>query len=212
MGCDIHCYIEYRDRDVSDLEDKSWSSFGGRINPGRNYAIFSLMAGVRSWNEGNILFEPRGLAENLGYYSRGDNFLYITADEKECSCGGSCDSVSMSKAEKWVKSGSSYFKNNREGKPTWVSQPDWHSHSWLSLSEFRQVLEKYKEVEQREWEELEKDRVELLNKVPENEREQSWLYKPYAHATAPGYQAMEAAMSRYEELGYESRLVFWFDN
>lgn len=207
MGCDIHCYIEYRDRDVSDREDKSWSSFGGRINPGRNYLMFSLMAGVRG---GDGIFEVRGLPEGLGYYSNDDNYLYITAD-KECNCG-ECKSVSVENAARWVESGSSEYKNNREGKPTWVSHPDWHSHSWLSLVEFRQVLEKYKEVEQREWEELEKDRVELLNKVPENEQEQSWLYKPYAHATAPEYQAMEAAMAKFEELGYESRLVFWFDN
>lgn len=137
MGCDIHCYIEYRERDMSDREDKSWSSFGGRINPGRNYLMFSLMAGVRG---GDGIFEVRGLPEGLGYYSNDDNYLYITAD-KECNCG-ECKSVSVENAARWVEGGSSEYKNNREGKPTWVSHPDWHSHSWLSLVEFRQVLEK----------------------------------------------------------------------
>jgi hypothetical protein len=36
--------------------------------------------------------------------------------------------------------------------------------------------------------------------------------EPCEHYDAPEYQALEAAMGRLEEMGYETRLVFWFDN
>ena len=45
MGCDIHLYIEYKNKKVAfDGYKDNWHSFGQRINPGRNYAMFALMA------------------------------------------------------------------------------------------------------------------------------------------------------------------------
>ena len=45
MGCDIHLYIEYKNKKVAfDGYKDSWHSFGKQINPGRNYAMFALMA------------------------------------------------------------------------------------------------------------------------------------------------------------------------
>lgn len=212
MGCDIHCYVEYRKRDG---ENKNWRDFGGRINPGRNYLMFSIMAGVRSWS-GNedVLFKPKGLPEKLGYESEHDNFMYITADEEGC-CGCGENSVKASDADRWVKGGESEYKNNHEGKPTWVSHPDWHSHSWLSLAEYRQVLVKFKELENVGWEEREQERLEMIEKCKDKDMElkgNSWLLEPCEHYDEPEYQAIEAAMGRLEEMGYETRLVFWFDN
>jgi hypothetical protein len=213
MGCDIHCYVEYRNRS----ENKNWQDFGGRINPGRNYLMFSIMAGVRSWGDDDcVLFKPKGLPDDLGYASEHDNFLYIT--DTKCVCGES-KSVTMETAERWVKSGCSVYKNNHEGKPTWVSHPDWHSHSWLSLEEYKQILSKYKELEQIEWERMEKERKERLILLEKHSKdidsklsEHSWLLTPLEHCYEPEYQAIEASMSKLEEMGYETRLVFWFDN
>lgn len=212
MGCDIHCYIEYREKDVV---NKSWSDFGGRINPGRNYGLFRLMAGVRSYSSVGVLFEPKGLPEDLAYSANHDNFLYITDDEK-CSCGES-NSASSKSAKMWVEGGSSVYKKDREGKPTWVSNPDLHSHSWLSLAEYSQVLEAYKGVEQKDWERREEERLKLIETFKERNpdldlKEDSWLYEPCGHYDEPEYHAILAAMKSFEAMGYESRLVFWFDN
>ena len=50
MGCDIHLYIEYKSKKTEfDGYDYGWQSFGGRINHGRNYAMFSLMANDRKY-------------------------------------------------------------------------------------------------------------------------------------------------------------------
>ena len=56
MGCDIHCYIEYKPAGSDD-----WSDFGGRINPGRNYDLFAKLAGIRNYDEITPIAKPRGM-------------------------------------------------------------------------------------------------------------------------------------------------------
>lgn len=72
-----------------------------------------------------------------------------------------------------------YISETEGGKPTWVTHPDWHSHSWLTTQEFEKAMEFYRE-------------------------KGNW--------TEPEYEALLASMKRFEELGFESRVVFWFDN
>jgi hypothetical protein len=62
MGTDIHLYVEYRHRE--DAGD-DFTSFCGRINPGRNYALFAALANVRQVRK-TALFEPRGLPDKMG--------------------------------------------------------------------------------------------------------------------------------------------------
>lgn len=168
MGCDTHMYIEYRKKGNED-----WSSYGGRINPGRNYFIFGILAQVRCDTE--FSFSPKGLPEKLAYKADQDNRLYISdSDDEGCT--------TMAKAESWVRSGSSKFINDSNGKPTWVTHPDWHSHSWLTTQEFEKSIEFYRQHENG-------------SKYPE-----------------PEYEVLLSSMKRFEELGYDCRVVFWFDN
>lgn len=123
MGCDIHIYIEYTHGEW----DQFIHSFGGRINPGRNYNIFTCLAGVRRYDSQEKFIPPRGLPPNLGFQSRGDEFLYILPQEtKEEGC------CSAAIAERWVQSGSSRYTDDKK----FVTHPDHHSHSWLTLAEF----------------------------------------------------------------------------
>jgi hypothetical protein len=207
MGCDIHLYIEYKSKKPRyDGSESNWASFGDRINPGRNYAMFGLMANVRNcYSDGKlpVLVEPRGMPDDANYSTADDNRMYISEDEGE-------NYVTMETAEGWVKSGSSTFINNKEGKPTWVTQPDWHSHSWLTTSEFENVLNKYLELESG-WH---KERVDTHNKMVERQNIQpdSWVYAPPDMDIEPEYQVVLASLKRFEELGYDARIVFWFDN
>lgn len=168
MGCDIHLYIEYRKPFDSTGYRNNWKSFGGRINPGRNYIIFSLLAGIRNYNELPILVPPRGMPEDAGYYADNENRMYISEDSQE-------NSVTMERAQTWVDQGSSKFVYRDNDIPRWVTHPDWHSHSWLTTKEFAAALGEYVEVE-------------------------------------PEYEAVLASMKKFEELGFEARIVFWFDN
>jgi hypothetical protein len=207
MGCDIHLYIEYKSKKPRyDGRESNWASFGNRINPGRNYAMFGLMANVRNcYSDGKlpVLVEPRGMPDDVYYSTADDNRMYISEDECE-------NYVTMETAEGWVKSGSSTFINNKEGKPTWVSNPDWHSHSWLTTSEFENVLNKYLELESGWY----KERVDTHYKMVErlNIQPSSWMYAPLDMDIEPQYQVVLASLKRFEELGYDARIVFWFDN
>ena len=124
MGCDIHCYMEFRHKD-----GKDWQDFGRRINPGRNYTLFGYLAGVRG---GPALVEPRGLPEGLAYYARNDASLYISDHEDE-------GNVTPEMAANFASGGCEYI-NDRNGKPWRVTHPDWHNHSWLTVGEFEAAL------------------------------------------------------------------------
>lgn len=127
MGCDIHCYIEYKRPD-----SKEWSDFGGRINPGRNYSIFAAMAGVRG--NATPVVPPRGYPEDAAYAAEGDNWLYIT--KEKVSEAGEC---TRAQADQYVAHGM-HFKDDLK---QYVSHPDWHSHSWLTPDEYAKAIEGY---------------------------------------------------------------------
>jgi len=205
MGCDIHLYIEYKSKKTEfDGYDPGWQSFGGSINPGRNYAMFALMADVRNYGDDKlpVLVKRRGMPEDAGYTATDDNRIYI-------SDVPSSRYVSMETAKSWVNSGSKFI-NDKEGNPMWVTDPDAHSHSWLTTSEFESILNKYLEL-QSVWH---KKRVEEHNKMvkEENIQPDSWAYAPPSSNDEPEYQVVLTILKRFEELGYDARVVFWFDN
>lgn len=210
MGCDIHLYIEYRSKKVEhDGVKDSWLDFGGRINPGRNYALFALMAGVRDYtNKIQLMVPPRGMPEDPAYTSRNDNQIYISENEFSGE-----RTVTMERAKGWVERGNSQFifgKSGDQDKPIWVTDPDAHTHSWLTTGEFETIFNKYLELESG-WH---KERIDEHNKyIKENDiKNDSWTFDPPSMNIGPEYQAVLASMKRFEELGYDARIVFWFDN
>lgn len=140
MGCDIHMYVEYVSKESKKrYEEKGeppyWMSFGGRINPGRNYVIFGFLAGVRyDVNKG---LEPKGLPNDLGYMSMRDSRLFITDD------GEGDGETTLTNALRWNKDYRCKLYNGSDDKPIWVDHPDWHSHSWLTTKEYSKVLSLY---------------------------------------------------------------------
>lgn len=169
MGCDIHMYVEYKRKD-SDY----FSDFGGRINPGRNYWMFGILAGVRS--DANNLFPPKGIPDDLAYASRNDYLEYISENANDDN-----DFVTLETAQKYETYGKKII-NNREGKPTWVEHPDWHTPTWLTVDEYEKCMEEY------------------------NANDTAIKYRE------PEYEAVLAAMKKLSEFGGEVRIVFWFDN
>lgn len=88
MGCDIHMFVEYATYKTPD-GDQCWDCVGGHWNPGRDYHMFTVLAGVRGHEE-DTMFLPRGVPEGrLSWeaedYLREDNDLHshswLTADE-----------------------------------------------------------------------------------------------------------------------------------
>lgn len=130
MGCDIHVYTEYSE------DGTNWYGFGGRINPGRDYGMFGIIAGLRTGDE--PLYPLKGLPADAGWEAGRDAHLII--NDEYADDDGYC---STANAEQWAKHGETIILNPHNGKPWRVTHPDWHSHTWLSREEYEEVLREY---------------------------------------------------------------------
>ena len=128
MGCDIHMYVEWK---VKSRNDNYWDTFGGCINPGRDYELFGLLAGVRS--DEVPMFPIRGIPDNMAFESRYDYYYYVVENKKDTDE----NYVTRKNAEEWVAAGLSTWKDTDHKL---VSGPDWHTPSWLTYAEFKKVL------------------------------------------------------------------------
>lgn len=141
MGCDIHCYIQYKKKNN---DDRWWWDFGGHISPGRNYAMFGILAGVRD-HFALHSFTPKGILpeEKQSYAVREDLYLYITED------GKGDHETTLEHAQSW---GSGKIINDEKGNPYKVLHPDWHSHSWMTTQELEEAYKWYKKYTKSEGE------------------------------------------------------------
>ena len=123
MGCDIHCYIEYKP-----TKNKNWYSFG-EVNVDRNYILFGIMAGVRYCGCSPVV-EPKGIPKDISWYTADSYTLYVV--DKKTDEEGCCtkEQVKEWNAEEWD-----------EDK---IVHPDWHTPSWLTFKELEKVNKKYK--------------------------------------------------------------------
>ncbi len=133
--------------------------------------MFSILAGVRSGDDSTTLFTPKGLPKDLGWESKGDNRNYISDDDGE-------GNVSKERAAKWVAEGYSKIEDEY-----WVTNPDWHSHSWLTPDEYQQAVECYQKIA-----------------------------APHGYHLDAEYITILDCLRSFEKQGKEARLVFWFDN
>jgi hypothetical protein len=198
MGCDIHTFLEYSSFKDTNGDDY-WSCFGGQINLGRDYQMFGVLAGVR--DDSRQLFSPRGLPEGKLSYQIDDYMRIRIADEGTEPTEGE---VTLATAQSW---GEEITELN--GKPRWVSNPDLHNHSWLTLDEYRLALAYYRLGEKAHVvDDLDvddpKDRQAIIQAVA--------ALQGRGEMYAVEYGTMLAAMEHLEANGCKTRLVFCFDN
>lgn len=212
MGCDIHMYLET-------VDSSDWPRSIAKFNLGRNYTIFSLMAGVRSHENKRIIYQARGLPENIGWMAEYDNELYVvdgdTSEDRH---------VSRETALGWISRGVSRWTNDSK---KWVTHPDYHSHSWLTADELDRVKEVYESAlfPRSSWyqdtPEINRKSYLMPEGVTSNDitvtEVSTYTSYPYLVEIGPmskspfpaEYEALLAAM---KALGESSRVVFWFDN
>ena len=213
MGADIHMYLEF-------VDSEDWVSSVAKFSLDRNYTIFCLMAGVRSYERSRTIYPPRGLPEKVGWEADHYNTLYvIDKDTNEEHY------TSRETAEGWVERGISKWVDDNLQR---VTHPDWHSHSWLTAEEFRQVKDTY--------ETLEFPRAVWYQKEPEMDLAKEYMLpegatltdvavsfskdyqsSPYRVEVGPKTKAVfppryEALLAALKALGENGRIVFWFDN
>lgn len=89
--------------------------------------MFGFMAGVRI--DYDNCFEPKGLPDDISDMVAFENVHYI------CDDIHSEDYVTSETAKRWIDDcNSEYYKDH------WVTSPDYHSHSWLTLKEFEECI------------------------------------------------------------------------
>jgi hypothetical protein len=145
MGTHIHLFIETV---VSgEPQAEAWSD--GEIDLGRDYDLFGALAGVRG--DRPPLFAPRGLPRDLSSAVFERYFLFILEAADRLSGGwDGFGTVDPTVAEGYLRSGEahrpdpSYVKFNLTSPLGYVSNPDWHTPSWLGHEELRSALSAYK--------------------------------------------------------------------
>lgn len=131
MGCDIHMYIEYSDKNPENSK-KVWNNFGGEFGA-RNYELFCILAdGIRGYHPKGL--DIKGLPKDgLGDFT--NDSLYFIIDPN-----GGIGTITLERAIEYNKLYGSEIINDDSGNPFLVEIPNNHSHSWLTIKEFKKAL------------------------------------------------------------------------
>ena len=128
MGCDIHAFVEHAWITRSD-GSPYWQTFISNAG-NRDYRMFGWLAGVRSDRE--PLFPLKSLPDDMSWGTRDYMWMRVVdepdPDQRQCT------------AEQAAGWGEEVFD---VGSFKYCNDPDLHSHSWLTLDEFKQVLAQY---------------------------------------------------------------------
>lgn len=126
MGCDIHGIIEQR------KPGGNWTKCPAQIKRlSRDYAIFAHLGGARNYQGLDPAASRRGLPADACHATHIENCKYVSESGKD-------ETVTLVRAEEWISKG--YSRWYREG--VFVTNPDWHSHSWCTLNELKTALAK----------------------------------------------------------------------
>lgn len=124
MGCDIHGIIEQR------KPGGNWTKCPAQIEHlWRDYDIFAHLGGARNYSDVQPVADKRGLPPDVCHDAHMKNCVYISES-------GNDGCVTKARAEFWISKG--YSKWYRDG--VFVTNPDWHSHSWCSTEELKEAL------------------------------------------------------------------------
>ena len=139
MGCDIHLRVERRRKVNPFPNDRlQWYNVGiyGEFSS-RIYGMFARMAGVRGNGTNKVEFKPRGLPEDMTDWATCESFYEnVTSDKNAIDWGKNY--CSKESAERWVEQGYSEWVDEDHRR---VTNPDHHSHSWLTTQELRQCFD-----------------------------------------------------------------------
>ena len=153
MGSDIHGFIETRRKNTP-----GWIPFA-QMYLAADYEAFACLAGVRG-RPGSAIIAPRGLPADVSLQAKNACTLFIVYSHDQ-EIGDGC--VSFDDAGKWVSKGKSQFFGvmkpvtvtftphggvpetktyfeDLDGQPSHITNPDFHSFTWLTADEFENAL------------------------------------------------------------------------
>lgn len=216
MGCDIHAYIEMYN---SNNKDPFVDCFAENISIGRDYKLFGLLAGVRSMHPENL--DPKGIptAPGLSYMCTHHYYLSVcdshnrnnTVYHTGCYDGSRC--VSTEEAEKMVSEGRSKYV---DAQKTLITNPDWHSATYLCLAEMMRIRKTYLiENVLYESELSGKKRKALVDFIEAKDPRTLMQYAFPEHDSLALYATIKTMMALESGSGeneVKTRFVCWFDS
>lgn len=216
MGCDIHAYIEYRHKRPRNEWERQWRDFGGRINPGRNYAIFSTLAGVRG---GPTIVQPRGVPDDIATAAHGDWWMMIYDPEQPgdrprtdlenlmVTCLASPDDGNPKRV--LFDCLGEWHAANREERMVPVGRVEFVTSEQAAA--WHKYGRAYKERDgKRLW--IQHPDWHTPSWLKAAEWEKAVKAAGVNPTSEPEYFGILAAMRGLEEAGYAARVVLWFDN
>lgn len=175
MGTDIHAFIEYRERNNGEDSWKSFSSDDLLLE--RDYTMFYILAEARGYAPNSFKAKGKIPINELSLFTRDSRFLFIIDFSEENIINLSDCTIEEAVKYKEDYGCCIYYEDNI---PCWVDDPDFHTDTWLSFSEYEQAL---------------------------------FYYKDYTkEMPLVCYMAAYKSMETFENAGYETRLVIFFDN
>lgn len=215
MGCDIHAHIEYYP-ESNGSSPVYTHTFATNLDLGRNYTLFSLMAGVRglclpvTYPKGLPTSPPVGYVVSYNYYSFVVEDLESVAGLKEAAHKNFQNSViTREKADELVSKGTPYYNQEK----TLIANPDYHTPSWLTLGEMLRVRQKYLlEAIEYESDMRGKRRRNALDLIDDCSPEELMAHNFGDIEYVPLNATIAAMMILERHTKYRSRLVFWFDS
>lgn len=174
MGCDIHAYVEVVDHYPDGC---SFAHGFAALEMDRNYGLFAVLAGVRNDDSIRPLSEPRGVPPDLSSLASDDYWLMVDDELAAKEWDGY---ISAEAADRSVQYGAAERVLGDSLRQ--VANSDWHSASWLTLSEMEEAQRRF---------------AALAYPDPGTSRE---------------LRAIVEMMRGLQDATHTARLVFWFDN
>lgn len=205
MGTDMRARLEYNQTGKLWLPLSNWELI-------RDWYLYHLLGFGHSED---AIYSPRGLPPDAGYDARRAYFMSVVETEDGVRrLEGRVDAISRADAEHAVARGWSEWFDFHGHR--FVNDPEAHDASWLTATEFRQVVDYYRahirEIRIRHYEAILARQIERYGEE-EGRKLASTLRVPpdeshdFLH---PEYRMLLAAMEAGEAAGLQVRLIFWF--
>ncbi len=179
---------------------------------------------------GKPSFEEKGIPKDISWRIADEYTFYVVENEDDVD-DRSC---TRSQADSWLASSSSeVWEHYINGNILRVTNPDWHTGSWLDIDEVKTLTKRFREIlvasipdvkiemaQSIEWAERglettikEENAERIANFKEELKRAQNWdAHDPLKEAAYVRVEALVAMMNALDTHGFNARVVFWFDN
>jgi hypothetical protein len=129
VGTDIYAFIDWETEDENGKEFVD--CFARHVYLGRSYDLFGLLAGIRG---GTAVYPPRGLPKQVSFHVLHE-YTYVVTDKRMPYVVAYPE-----EAAGYVDKGIAVWWDETH---TRVTNPDWHTPSWLNTSELIEIQSRF---------------------------------------------------------------------